>query len=230
MQHNHIIQESHYFVFYHIVVPFFIIALGYFLCHYCYSCSEELYISVDNVANTSLFVREFLKHQSHITAVPPQHHNYGSLAFELTMLGDNDWEAFVQCASELVSSLKPFITKVIFNMIVPKNFHKLSTNVSTLFRLVESASSLQHLELVCSGGNQCVLAIAESDLVPFFEGNKQLHFFTIKGFNVQISLSALKTFCSAIGQKQYYQTLDTKSLYISPNRPSKDTAVCHTDQ
>ena len=180
--------------------PLYIIALGYFLCHYCYSCSEEFYIAVDSVADTTLFVREFLKHQSHITAAPPQHHNYGSLAFELTMFGDNDWEAFIQCTSELISSLKPFITRVIFNMIVPKHFQKLSTNVTTLFGLVNSASSLQHLELVCRESNRCVLAIAESDHVPFFESNKQLHFFTVEGFGVQISQSALTTLCSAMAE------------------------------
>ena len=180
--------------------PLYIIALGYFLCHYCYSCSEELSISVNNVANTTLLVKEFLKHQSHITAAPPQHHNYGTLALELTLFGDNDWEAFVQCTSELISSLKTFITRVIFDMMNPKIFQKLSTNVSTLFRLVQSASSLQHLELVCRESNQCVLAIAESDLVPFFENSKQLHFFTGDGFGVQISQSALTTLCSAMAE------------------------------
>ena len=205
--------------------PLYIIALGYFLCHYCYSCSEELYISVDSVANTTLFVREFLKHQGHITAVPPQHHNYGSLAFELTMLGDDDWEAFVRCTSELISSLKPFITRVIFNMTFPTNFRKLSTNVTTLFRLVKSASSLQHLELVCSGRNLCVLAIAESDLVPFFESNKQLHFFTVKGFDIEISLSALKAFCSAMAENSTIKHLTLYNCTFHLTGPVK-TQLC----
>ena len=202
--------------------PLYIIALGYFLCHYCYSCSEELCISVYNAANTTLLVKEFLKHQSHITAAPPQHHNYGSLALELTLSVDRYWESFVQCSSELISSLKPFITRVVFMM---RDTLVSQTNVGTFSSLVEDAFSLQQLELGSSGSKRCVLAVAEPDLMSFFESNKQLHSFTVKGFDLQISLSVLNAFCSAMARNSTIKHLTLNHCTFHLTGPVK-TQLC----
>ena len=172
--------------------PLFIIALGYFLCYYCYYCSEELSVSVRNVVNMKLLVKEFLKHQSHITALQLQCHTYGSLAFELTLSNDCYWESFIQNTSELLSSLSPFITRLVFDMGGNTSLQKLLMNLSML---VGRCSSLQHL-VVC-GQNEAV-SVEELDLlksVHSIHRHEQLHTFEFHNVTFKASYSAIKAVC-----------------------------------
>ena len=175
--------------------PLYIIALGYFLCYYCYYCSEELSVSVSNVVNMKLLVKEFLKHQSHITADNPQCQALGSLAFELTLSDDCYWESFIQDTSEPLSSLNPFITRLVFIMWGNTNLQKLLTHLSTP---VERYSSLQHLD-VC--GQNKTVSVIEPDLfryVHFNHGHEQLHTFQCYAVTFKISDSAIETVCQAM--------------------------------
>ena len=191
--------------------PLYMIALGYFLCYYCYYCSEELSVActctIHNVVKIRLLVKEFLKHQSRITAAPPQCHTHGSLAFDLYSLAlelhvyspaDQYVESFVQCTSELLSSLNPFITKLgIFMQDSTTLVQRWSADVSTL---VENCSSLQQLRLVIL--NEASMAgIEKPDTfrsVHTFHSLKQLHSFEVQNVKLKMSLSAFQVACSAM--------------------------------
>ena len=181
--------------------PLYVIALGYFLCYYCYYCSEELSVTctIHNV-KIRLLVNEFLKHQSRITAAPPQGHTHGSLALELHVYSPADQyvESFVQCTSELLSSLNPFITKLgIFMQDSTTLVQRWTADVSTL---VENCSSLQQLRLViCNDASMA--GIEKPDTfrsVHTFHSLKQLHSFEVQDVKLKMSQSAFQVACSAM--------------------------------
>ena len=175
--------------------PLYIIALGYFLCYYCYYCSEELSVSVRNVVNMKLLVKEFLRQQSHITAVQPQCHTFGSLAFEIRLSDNCYWESFIQNTSELLRSLSPFITRLVFDMGGNTSLQKLLMNLSML---VGRCSSLQH-SVVC--GQSKAVSFEELDLLKFvhcIHRHKQLHTFEFHNVTFKASYSAIKAVCHAM--------------------------------
>ena len=166
--------------------PLYIIALGYFLCCFCFYCSEELSISTSqlDIVNFRLLVREFLQQQSHLTIAPLQHCISGSLAFHLNLSVGQYWDTFVQCANELVSSLHPFVTGLVLHLSDETIFQKLSKDVRPLCRLVENASSLQYFEIIFSGR---LSKISIDDPAPIFEHyihrTEQVHSFKVQDFS-----------------------------------------------
>ena len=182
--------------------PLYVIALGYFLCYYCYYCSEELSVTctIHNVVNTKRLVKEFLKHQSRITAASPQCHTHGSLAFNLHVYSPADQyvESFVQCTSELLSSLNPFITKLgIFMQDSTTLVQRWTADMSTL---VENCSSLQQLRLVILN-EASMVGIEKPDTfrsVHTFHSLKQLHSFEVQSVKLKMSQSAFQVACSAM--------------------------------
>ena len=206
--------------------PLYMIALGYFLCYYCYYCSEELSVTctIHNVVKIRLLVNEFLKHQSRITAAPPQCHRHGSLAFDLYSPADQYVESFVQCTSELLSSLNPFITKLgIFMRDSTTLVQRWSADMSTL---VENCSSLQQLRLVIL--NEASMAgIEKPDTfrsVHTFHSLKQLHSFEVQKVKLKMSQLAFQVACSAMATNstiKYLKLHDCQfDLHVSgPVRP-----------
>ena len=166
--------------------PLYIIALGYFLCCFCFYCSEELSISTFqlDIVNFRLLVREFLRQQSHLTTAPLQHHTSGSLAFRLNLSVGQYWDTFVQCANELVSSLHPFVTGLVLHLSDETIFHKLSKDVRPLCRLVENASSLQYFEIICSGRLSVISTYDPAHtFVHSIRSTEQVHSFKVQDFS-----------------------------------------------
>ena len=182
--------------------PLYVIALGYFLCYYCYYCSEMLSVTctctIHNIVKIRLLVKEFLKHQSRITAASPQCHTHGSLAFDLHSPADQYVESFVQCTSELLSSLNPFITKLgIFMQDSTTLVQRWSADMSTL---VENCSSLQQLRLAVHN-KASMVGIEKPDTfrpVHSFHSLKQLHSFEVQNVKLKMSQSAFQVACSAM--------------------------------
>ena len=189
--------------------PLYMIAMGYFLCYYCYYCSEELSVSIYNVdvANIRLLVKEFMQHQSDITHLS-QDCSHGSLSLKLTVSGGQYWENLAEWAPELLQSLQLIVTKLSFSIQLDGAMLREGSNscacTCNIFKLIENAVFLQHLELNSSellNTKMDVFALAHS-----LQNMQQLDYLEISGITVQSTLRAVFT-AMATNESIKYWTL-----------------------
>ena len=203
--------------------PLYVIALGYFLCYYCYHCTEELSISVYNAFNVRLLIKEFLQHQSVFTAAPPQTITYGSLKFTLTLSKNHHSEMFVQCACELFSALKPFITGFVFDLQEVTTYEIFST---IFFTLLENASSLKHLALCCRRRATCSSEKHVLTFVNSIHSSEQLHCLTVNGVHHVLSLFTLRAVSSAMATNRTIKYLTLQNCQFDLTDPTKPQQTC----
>ena len=203
--------------------PLYVIALGYFLRYYCYYCTEELSISVYNAFNVRLLIKEFLQHQSVFTIAPPQTIAYGSLKFTLSLSKNHHSEMFVQCACELFSALKPFITGLVFDLQEVTTYEIIST---IFFTLLENASSLKHLALCCRRRATCSSEKHVLTFVNSIHSSEQLHCLTVNGVHHVLSLFTLRAVSSAMATNRTIKYLTLQNCQFDLTDPTKPQQTC----
>ena len=191
--------------------PLYTIALAYFLCQCCYYYPEELSVLIFGFVNIRLLLKEFLKHQLHVTAASPHHLTYGSLKFILKPLKDHHWETFLQQATELLNSLQPFITELVLDM---------NDSEEKLINMTTCSTSVERAQL--SGSISGVESANEPDcrLVHFICSSKHLLSLTASCVNLQVPQLYLKAVCNALATNSAIKYLTLRNCHFNLTDPA----------